>query len=83
MIAQYKREEEEQNRYVDPTGAEFKYAPEGTVPILSTSTLVNVPSLGAPATLTVLRTEEANYNKIYQDILHQKQEIIDKIREGK
>ena len=26
MIAQYKREEEEQNKYVDPLGNEFKYA---------------------------------------------------------
>jgi hypothetical protein len=30
MIAQYKREEEEQNRYVDAAGNEFKFAPAGT-----------------------------------------------------
>ena len=31
MIAQYKREEEEQNKYVNPTtGNEFQYAPAGT-----------------------------------------------------
>ena len=39
MIAQYKREEEENNKYVDPTGKEFLYAPTGMTPTLSTSTL--------------------------------------------
>jgi hypothetical protein len=47
MIAQYIREEEEQNRYVDPkSNKEFQYAPAGTAPILSTPTLVSVTSLG-------------------------------------
>ena len=60
MISQYKQEEEEQNRYVDPaSGAEFRYAPAGTAPILSISTLVDVPSLGAPAPVADLRKEKA------------------------
>ena len=53
MIAQYKREEEENNKYVDPTGKEFLYAPTGMTSkiSLSTSTLKNVASLSRPATV--------------------------------
>ena len=41
MIAQYKREEEEKNKYVDPkSGDEFLYAPTGMTPTLNTPTLV-------------------------------------------
>jgi hypothetical protein len=68
MISQYKREEEEQNKYVDPTTLnEFQYAPAGTVPILSTSILVDVSSL-RPATVPDLSSEETNFVKIYEDI---------------
>jgi hypothetical protein len=59
MIAQYTREEEEQDRYVDPTtGDEFKIAPACIAPTLNAPTYVAVPSLGAPATITDLKTEE-------------------------
>jgi hypothetical protein len=84
MISQYKQEEEEQNRYVDPaSGAEFRYAPAGTAPILSISTLVDVPSLGAPAPVADLRKEKANFVKIYENFNDAKQEIEDKSKEGK
>jgi chromosome segregation ATPase len=84
MIAQYKREQEEQNKYVDPTTrAEFQYVPTGMTPALSTSTLVPVPSLGAPATQEDAFKEKNNYAKNYQDIQDKKQEIEDKKREGK
>jgi hypothetical protein len=84
MIAQYKREEEEQNRYVDPsTGAELRYAPTGMTPVLSTSTLKDVASLTRPATVVDVSTEKNKYAKIYQDIQDKKQEIEDKKREGK
>jgi hypothetical protein len=83
MIAQYKREEE-QNKYVDPgTGKELRYAPTGMTPTLSTSTLKNVASLSRPATVVDVSTEKNNYAKIYQDIQDKKQEIEDKKREGK
>jgi hypothetical protein len=83
MIAQYKREEEEKNKYVDATGAEFKYAPTGITPTINTPTLTDVTSLGAPATITDVETEQSNYAKIYQDLNDKKQEIEDKIREVK
>jgi hypothetical protein len=84
MIAQYKREEEEQNRYVDPsTGAELRYGPTGMTPVLSTSTLKDVASLTRPATVVDVSTEKNKYAKIYQDIQDKKQEIEDKKREGK
>ena len=84
MIAQYKREEEENNKYVDPaSGKEFLYAPTGMTPTLNTPTLVPVSSLGTAATITDLEKEQSNYAKIYQDIQDKKQEIEDKIREGK
>jgi hypothetical protein len=83
MIAQYKREEEEQNKHVDPSGNELRYAPAGTAPTLSTPTLVDVPSLGAPATVVDVSKEKNNYAKIYQDIQDAKQEIKDKKKEGK
>ena len=83
MIAQYKREEEEQNKYVDPTGAEFKYAPTDMTPTLSTSTLVNVSSLARPATVVDVSTEKNKYAKIYQDILDKKQELAGKKSEHK
>jgi hypothetical protein len=82
MIAQYKREEEEKNKYVDPTGNEFLYAPTGMTPTIATPSLVDVSSLGAPATITDVQTEQSNYAKIYQDIQDKKQAIEDKIREG-
>jgi hypothetical protein len=84
MIAQYKREEEEQNKYVDPgTGKEFLYAPTGMTPTIKAAKLVDVPSLSAPATITDVEKEQSNYAKIYQDIQDKKQEIEDKKREGK
>jgi hypothetical protein len=49
MIAQYKREEEEQNKYVAPSGDEFKFAPAGTAPTFTAPALVDVSSLKAPA----------------------------------
>jgi hypothetical protein len=83
MIAQYKREEEEKNKYVDPVGNEFLYAPTGMTPALSTSTPVPVISLGRAAIVVDVSTEKNNYVKIYQDIQDAKQEIKDKKREGK
>jgi hypothetical protein len=84
MIAQYKQEQEEQNRYIDPaTGDEFLYAPTGMTPTLSTSTLKDVASLSRPATVVDVSKERNNYAKIYQDIQDAKQEIEDKKREGK
>jgi hypothetical protein len=83
MISQYKREEEEQNKYVDPLGNEFKYAPTGMAPTLNTSTLVDVPSLGAPATVVDVSKEKNNYAKIYQDIQNAKQEIKNKKEKAK
>jgi hypothetical protein len=84
MIAQYKREEEEQNRYVDPsTGAELRYAPTGMTPKLFTSTLKDVASLSRPANVEDVSKEKNKYAKIYQDIQDAKQEIEDKKREGK
>ena len=56
MIAQYKREEEEKNKYVDATGNEFLYAPTGITPTINTKSLVPVTSLGAPATITDVQT---------------------------
>ena len=82
MIAQYKREEE-QNKYVDPGGKELRYAPTGMTPTLKTSTLKDVPSLGAPATVVDIIKEKINFDKIYQDIQDKKQEIKDKKLEGK
>jgi hypothetical protein len=59
MIAQYKREEEEQNKYVDPgTGKELRYTPTGMTPTLSTSTLKDVASLTRPATVVDVSTEK-------------------------
>ena len=59
MIAQYKREEEEKNKYVDPkSGDEFLYAPTGMTPTLNTPTLVPVSSLGTAATITDLEKEQ-------------------------
>jgi hypothetical protein len=69
MIAQYKREEEEQNKYVDPsTGNEFLYAPTGMTPTIKAAKLVDVPSLSAPATITDVEKEQSNYANILQDI---------------
>jgi hypothetical protein len=84
MIAQYKREEEEQNKYVDPsTGNEFLYAPTGMTPTIKAAKLVDVPSLSAPATITDVQTEQSNYVNILQKIQDAKQELKDKTREGK
>ena len=74
MIAQYKREEEEKNKYVDPTsGKEFLYDPTGMTPKLSTSTLTDVASLSRPATVEDVSKEKNNYAKIYQDLTDKKQ----------
>jgi hypothetical protein len=84
MIAQYKREEEEKNKYVDPgTGNEFLYAPTGMTPTIKAVKLVDVPSLSAPATITDVQTEQSNYVNILQDLKDKEQEIKDKTREGK
>jgi hypothetical protein len=84
MIAQYKREEEENNKYVDPaSGKEFLYAPTGMTPTLNTPTLVPVSSLGTAATITDLEKEQSNYGKILQDLKDKEQEIQDKIQDGK
>jgi hypothetical protein len=81
MIAQYKREEEEQNKYVDPAGNEWLYAPAGTTPTINTPSLVSVSSLSAPATPADLQTEQNNYAKILQDLKDKEQEIENKKRE--
>ena len=65
MIAQYKREEEEKNKYVDATGNEFLYAPTGITPTINTKSLVPVTSLGAPATITDVQTEQSNYGTTF------------------
>ena len=78
MIAQYKREEEEKNKYVDPKGNEFLYAPTGMTPTINTPSYVDVTSLGKPATETDIQTEKINYEKILQDIKDKKKEIEDK-----
>jgi hypothetical protein len=84
MIAQYKREEEEKNKYVDPsTGDEFQYAPTGMTPTINTPSLVPVTSLGAPATITDVEKEQSNYATILQDIQEKKQEIDDKKKKVK
>ena len=83
MIAQYKREEEEKNKYVDPGGNEFLYAPTGITPKISTSTLTDVSSLGAPATITDVEKEQSNYATILQDLNDKKQELAEKKREYK
>jgi hypothetical protein len=84
MIAQYKREEEEQNKYVDPsTGDEFQFAPAGIAPTLKAPALVPVSSLGAPATVADVETEKNNYDTILQNLRNKKKERKDKIREGK
>ena len=83
-ISQYKREEEENNKYVDPnTGDEFLYDPTGMTPKLNTPTLVDVPSLSAPATITDVQTEQSNYDNNLQDLKDKKQAIEDKIQDGK
>ena len=82
MIAQYKREEEEKNKYVDATGNEFLYAPTGMTPTIATPSLVDVSSLGAPATITDVEKEQSNYDKILQDLKDKEQEIEDKKRES-
>jgi hypothetical protein len=84
MIAQYKREEEEKNKYVDPaTGNELQYAPTGMTPTIKAAKLVDIPSLSAPATITDVQTEQSNYATILQGLKDKKQEIEDKKREGK
>ena len=65
MIARYKREEEEKNKYVDPKGNEFLYAPAGIAPTINTPSLVDVSSLGAPATITDVQTEQSNYGTTF------------------
>ena len=49
MIAQYKREEEEKNKYVDPKGNEFLYAPTGITPTIKSAKLVDEFSLSRHA----------------------------------
>jgi chromosome segregation ATPase len=84
MIAQYKREEEEKNKYVDPaTGNELQYAPTGMTPTIKAAKLVPVTSLSAPATITDVQTEQSNYATILQGLKDKKQEIEDKKQEGK
>jgi hypothetical protein len=84
MIAQYKREQEEQNKYVDPsTGDEFQFAPAGIAPTLKAPALVPVSSLGAPATVADVETEKNNYDTILQNLRNKKKERKDKIIEGK
>ena len=65
MIAQYKREEEEKNKYVDPKGNEFLYAPTGMTPTINTPSLVSVTSLGTPGTITDVQTEQSNYGTTF------------------
>jgi hypothetical protein len=84
MIAQYKREEEEKNKCVDPTsGAELRYAPTGMTPALSTSTPVPVTSLGRAATVVDVSKEKIIMLKFIKIFRDEKQEIKDKKREGK
>ena len=78
MIAQYKREEEEKNKYVDAGGNEFLYAPTGMTPKLFTSTLTDVASLTRPATVVDVVTEKQNFDTIYQDLQDKKKELQDK-----
>jgi hypothetical protein len=84
MIAQYKREEEEKNKYVDPaTGNELQYAPTGMTPTIKAAKLVPVTSLSAPATITDVEKEQSNYATILQGLKDKKQEIEDKKQESK
>jgi hypothetical protein len=84
MIAQYKREEEEKNKYVDPKGGdEFLYAPAGMTPTINTPSYVDVTSLGAPATITDVQKNKVIMTTILQDLNNKKQEIEDKKREVK
>jgi hypothetical protein len=78
MISEYKREQEEQNKYVDPKGDEFKYAPTGMTPTLTTVTLNDVASLTRPATVVDVVTEKQNFDTIYQDLQDKKKELQDK-----
>ena len=85
MISQYKRDEEENNKYVDPTsGKEFLYNPTGmSAPVLNTSTPINISSLGHPATLSDVQGEQAKYDSIVRDLNDKKQDIKDKKIESK
>ena len=78
MIAQYKREEEEQNKYVDPKGNEFLYAPTGITPTIAAPSLVDVTSLGKPATPTDVQAQENKYGTLLQEIKDKKQEVENK-----
>ena len=80
MISQYKREEEENNKYVDPTGKEFVYDPTGMTPTLNTVSPVPVTSLRAPTKLSDVETEQSNYTTIVRDLNDKKQDIQDKKR---
>jgi len=83
MISQYKREEEENNKYVDPTGKEFVYDPTGMTPTLNTVSPVPVTSLRAPTKLSDVETEQSNYTTIVRDLNDKKQDIQDKKIESK
>jgi hypothetical protein len=83
MISQYKREEEENNKYVDPTGKEFVYDPTGMTPTIVTLTFVDVSALGKPANIVDVQTEQSNYGTIVRDLNDKKQDIQDKKIESK
>ncbi len=66
MINPCKREEEEQNRYVDAAGNEFRFAPAGAIPTLNAPALVDVPSLSGPAKITDVQKVETNFSKKFR-----------------
>jgi len=69
---------------VDPaSGKEFLYNPTGMTPTLNTSKPVSVTSLKAPATLSDVQAEQANYATIVRDLNDKKQDIQDKKIESK
>jgi hypothetical protein len=68
MITQYKREEEENNKYVDATGNEFQYAPTGMTPTIKAAKLVDVPSLSAPATITDVENIILGFNNFINSL---------------
>ena len=83
MISQYKREQEEQNKYVDSTGVEYKYAPTGMKPTINTPSLVDVTSLGKPAVPSDVEAEQNNYYTILENLRNKKKEIQNKREEAK
>ena len=75
---QLEMNQEEQNKYVDSTGVEYKYAPTGMKPTINTPSLVDVTSLGKPAVPSDVEAEQNNYYTILENLRNKKKEITPK-----